>query len=377
MLPALLFVVSATEATPLLLPPSVAPIAHDENPDDPWKRLKVSADGRLRAESTFDQLNDEDRHRGRMRFRLSAEYRITDELKAGARLTTMSDGNDANNPHWDFGDGADGFRGAEFGLDRFFLEWKPTDTNATFTGGKFGHVFTRPSPAREFAWDDDVQPAGVAAVWGPKTDGDVSFDVRGIYAVASEVNAANGSGDDPTVFGAQANAYFKASDTTTITLATSWSNWSSLENFAAIDQGNTADNGGFAIWDTYLAATCAGEGWSQVTGFGQYFNNTDDESGDDQGFALGLQVGQTKGQGNWNAFAAYYDLDANAVFSPVAQDDTPIAGTGTGEGMSGILAGVQYFVLENVSLRLWALTSDADEDDDPYRLRFDIDFRIP
>jgi len=374
MLPLCLLCTAVDTTPPALFAPSVAPILTSEDPDDPWKRLKVSADGRLRAEGTFDQVNGEDRIRGRLRFRLNADYQIADGLKAGMRFTTLADGRDANNTHWDFGD-ADGFSATEVGVDRLFLEWKP-ESSWTLTGGKFAHVYTRPSPVRELAWDDDVQPAGVAAVWSPKSDGDVSFDLRGIYAVATEINSTDGSGADPAVLGAQANVYLKANDTTTVQLATSYSDWSSLLNFA-IDQGNTADNGGFAIWDTYLGVALAGEGLSQVAGFGQYFDNFDDDTGEDAGFALGIQLGQTKGQGNWNVFGAYYDLDANAVFSPVAQDDTPIAGTGLGEGMSGFIAGAQYFVLESVSLRLWGLTSDADASEDPYRIRFDIDFRIP
>ena len=160
-------------STPQATPPpqsdaTAPPKAPAQAPDDPWKRLKVDADIRLRAEGTFDQTNDEDRHRGRFRFRLNAAYQIADDLKAGMRLTTLSDGRDANNPHWDFGDGADGFRAAEIGIDRVFAEWE-AQPGLKLTGGKFGHPYTRPSPTREWAWDDDVQPAGVSAVWAPKS----------------------------------------------------------------------------------------------------------------------------------------------------------------------------------------------------------------
>lgn len=357
-----------------LAPQTAAPAA--ENPDDPLKRLKVTADGRLRAEGTLDQLNGQDRYRGRFRFRLNADYQLADGLKAGTRFTTMSDGRDANNPHWDFGD-ADGFSGAETGIDRLFLEWTGAESEVKATGGKFAHPYTRPSPTREFAWDDDVQPAGAAIVWAPKSGGDVTFDVRGLYGVAQEVNEAADSGADPSVLGAQVNAYIKAGDSTTIQVASSYSAWNSLGNFTGFDQGNTAAAGDFAIWDTFLQGTFANGTPGQTTAFAQYFNNLDDDSGEDTGFALGVQVGQTKGKGAWNVFAAYYDLEANSVFSAVAQDDTPVAGTGTGEGMSGIFLGAQYFVLENVSLKLWGMTSDVEADDDPYRIRFDIDFRIP
>jgi hypothetical protein len=372
MLPAPFLLLLAADPSVTRLDGSSTPLPAVQDANDPLQRLKVSGDVRLRAESTFDQLNGEDRHRGRFRFRLGAEYRIADGVTAGARLATLSDGRDANNPHWDFGD-ADGFSGAEVGLDRVYVDWQP-ESSWKLTGGKFAHPFTRPSPTREFAWDDDVQPAGVAAVWSPKTEGNLSFDLRALYAVATEINQANDSGVDPAVLGVQANASFKAGASTTLHVASSYSDWSSLKN-VTFEQGNTPDD--FAIWDTYASLTLAGEGFSQITGFGQYFLNVDAESSEDTGYAVGVQVGQTKGQGNWNVFGAYYDLDANAVFSSVAQDDTPIAGTGLGDGMSGFVAGVQYFLLDNVSLRLWGLTSDADASEDPYRIRFDLDFRIP
>lgn len=352
------------------------PAAPATAPDDPWKRLKVDADIRLRGEGTLDQVNGEDRYRGRFRFRLNAAYQIAEGLRAGGRFTTLSDGRDANNPHWDFGDGADGFSSAEVGIDRLFVEWEAM-RDWKLTGGKFAHPYTRPSPTREFAWDDDVQPAGVSAVWAPKSEGALGFDLRALYAVATEINAEGTSGADPAVTGAQANLYFKASDSTTLQLATSYSGWSHLEHFATIDQGNTPAAEDFDIWDTYASATFAGDGLAQTTAFAQYFENLGDESGEDTGYAVGVQLGKTKGKGEWNVFAAYYDLEANAVFSPVAQDDTPIAGTGTGDGMDGIVGGFQVFLLDNVSIRVWGLTSDAGEDEDPYRIRFDIDFRIP
>lgn len=341
-----------------------------------WTRLRFSADGRVRGESTFDQLNGEDRHRGRLRLRVGGEYDIHEKVRAGARLTTLSDGRDANNPHWDFGDGEDGFSGAELGLDRLYLDWRAAE-KLTLSGGKFGHVYTRPPVTRELAWDDDVQPAGVAAVWAPKREGDIDYDLRAIYAVAQEINASDGSGADPAMAGIQANLYLKLGDATKAQLASSYSDWSSLGNFSEFPgSGNTAAAEGFAIWDSYLALTFGGKDGPPLTAFGQYLDNLDDESGEDSGYALGLQYGRTSGKGNANAFGAWYSLDANSVFAPVAQDDTPVAGTGVGEGMDGVVLGAQYFVTDNFSIRLWGLSSDVDRDEDPYRIRLDFEFRV-
>jgi hypothetical protein len=363
---------------PATLEASLAAVPQAPPPaDDIWSRLQLYADGRVRGESTFDQLNGEDRHRGRLRFRVGGEYRISDEVRAGARLTTLSDGRDANNPHWDFGDGADGFSGAEVGLDRLYLGWRPIE-GLDLLGGKFAHPFSRPPVAREFAWDDDVQPAGVAATWSPEREGaSFRYDVRLLTVVATEINADGGSGSDPAMHGLQAHAAWDADEAVSLDLASSLSKWTNLGHFAEFPSaGNTADAGGFLLWDTYVAATWQREGSLPATAFAQYLENLDDDSGEDTGFVAGLQVGRTGGKGNGNAFAAVYSLDANAIFAPVAQDDTPLQGTGAGEGMDGYLAGYQHFLTDNLTVRFWALTSDVDQDDDPYRVRLDLDFRV-
>lgn len=365
LLPSLLLVVGGVEPVPAF------PLAEDASI---WDRLKLDAQGRLRGESTFDQTNDEDRHRGRFRFRFGAVYELTDTIRAGARLSTVSEGRDANNPHWDFGSG-DGFSASEVGFDRVYLEWDACHA-LTLTGGKFAHVFTRPTLAGEFAWDDDVQPAGAAAVWKALDGGEFRLDLRSIFAVADERNAPDDA-SDPAVAGVQLNAWFDVNEDLDLQAAVSYSDWSSIDA-AVINQGNTADAEDFAILDAWIQAMWRGGPLGAGAAFGQYLNNVDDESGEDTGFVAGGRLGAAKGKGAWNVFAAYYDLEANSVFSAVAQDDTPIAGTGNGngEGMSGFLGGVQYFIADNLSVRLWGLTSDVDEDEDPFRVRLDFDFRI-
>ncbi len=357
-------------ATPLLL----LAVAQGAGQDSLWDRLSFSADGRLRAESTFDQLNGEDRHRGRMRFRVSGKYVVMDGLTAHARLTTRSDGNDANNVHWDFGDGSDGLAAADVGLDRFFLEWQSCE-NVTLRGGKMPHVYSRPPVYGEFVWDGDVQPAGVSAVWDLGTHGDTQFDVRAAGYVLQE----NGAANDPSVIGVQANAKTTVGDNTTLWGATSFSVFGSLDDGTFGNQGNSATGGildeDFTVWDTWLAAQHEGGPLDRQVGFLQFVNNLDDDSGEDTGFAAGIEFGQ-RNPGDYSYFLAFCDFDANAVFSPAAQDDTPISGTGTGMGMTGILAGVRRIVSERVAIRAWVLQSDADDVEDPFRARVDVDFKI-
>ena len=43
---------------------------------------------------------------------------------------------------------------------------------------------------------------------------------------------------------------------------------------------------------------------------------------------------------------------------------------------TGFVVGGQYFWRENMTFKVWLLTSDADADEDPFRLRIDFDFTL-
>ena len=350
------------------------------SPQDPpvnvWDRLEFYATGRMRGEATWDQPNDaNDRYRGRMRFRLGTKYQLTEELKAEARLSTTSDGHDANNPHWDFGDG-DGFNGADVALDRFFLDWMAME-ELDVRVGKQPHAFKQPPIYGEFLWDNDIQPSGAAALWTPETDGDATFDVRAAGYVATEV----ADDADPKMLGVQGNVVVPVEDELTVNATASLYDWDDLEDGVTVagNQGNTDVTSDFTILEGILSGTMKEGPLDEMTGYVQLMHNLaqDDE---ENGFALGGQLGPASGeQGQYNFFLVYYDLDADCVFSPVAQDDTPIAGTGDNgdpEGMNGFVVGGTYFWRDNMTFKVWLLTSDADVDEDPFRLRIDFDFTL-
>lgn len=342
-------------------------------------RLKFEGEGRMRGEATFNNVDAnngneiDDRYRGRMRFRFGAKYQVMENLSLGARLSTASDGNDANNAYWDFGDG-DGFNGGNIVMDRFYLDYAACEeTHILF--GKQPNAFATPPVFGEFVWDSDISPAGVSAVWKPMTDGGASFDARVAAYVATEVAADK----DPKMLGAQGNVSIPI-DELNLKLSTALYDWRDNDDTAvAGNQGNSATTEDFSIWEAFAAGTMQGGPMDEMTGFLQYMDNLDSS---DSGVALGAQLGATKWErGNYNAFLVFYDLDGDSVFSPVAQDDTPVGGTGLndgdGDGMSGMLFGGTYWLRDNVSFKIWVLTSNASgADDDPIRLRFDLDFRV-
>lgn len=363
-----------TRAPEALAPAPASAVELSAVTDSIWNRLSLSADGRIREESTYDQTNGEDRHRGRMRFRAGALYNVTEEVRAEMRVSTAAPGGDANNPHWDFGDGSEGFSGADLVLDRFYLNWKPRES-LDLRAGKFGHAFTTPTVFGELQWDADVSPSGLAAIWTAQpANSTTSFDLRAVEYIAVE----NGGDSDPSMTGIQGNLALKPAADWKLQMSCAYSHWSSLNAGTAVlvNQGNTDVAGDFGILEGVVATTFEGGPLGRTSGFIQVMENVVDDDRESSGIALGFQLGKAGRQSDFNAFAVWYDLDANCVYSPVAQDDTPIPGTGTGNGMAGVIFGCQYFIADNLSIKLWALTSDANAAEDPYRIRLDIDFKV-
>ena len=340
-----------------------------------WSRLSFDAAGRVRAAADIDRPGLDDRYRGRMRFRVGAHFQLDEAVSAHARLSTASEGGDANNPNWDFGDGAEGFNGGDVVLDRFYLNWRATE-RLELRAGQFQHVYTTVPVAGEFLWDADVQPAGVAATWNQEGagQGDFSGDLRLAEYIAVEVTDDN----EPTMFGVQGNLYAQLDAETRLHLAGSYSLWSNLERGVGTfaNEGNTDVGGDFEILDLFAVYDADGGPWGGTELFCEYINNLGDDQGEDTGVVLGGLFGPTGSEGDLSLFASWYDVDANAVFSPVSQNDTPIFGTGAGTGMSGVIVGGQYYVSDILRVKVWGLTSDIDADEDPYRLRLDFDCQV-
>lgn len=346
---------------------------------DIWNRLKFDAEGRMRAEATFENVDPntgnslDDRFRGRMRFRFGAHYDLAEDVMLHARISTSSDGNDANNPHWDFGDG-DGFNGGPLVFDRYFLDFVASPELHVVVG-KQPHAFAVPPIFGDFLWDSDISPAGVTAKWAPETKGGPSFDARAAAYIATESSAEQ----DPKMVGAQGNVTVPIAEGE-LKLSTALYDWLDNHQVAvAGNQGNSATTEDFNTWETFLSGTINGGPLEQMSGYVQYLNNLDNS---DNGFAVGAQLGATKWQkGNYNAFVVLYNLDGDVLFSPVAQDDTAVAGTGLndgdGDGMSGVIFGGTYWWRDNIAFKLWVLTSNpSGAEDDPVRIRFDMDFKV-
>jgi len=353
---------------------SIAPLLDGQEGESIWSRLHFYGNGRQRAEGTFNQKSGKERFRGRMRFRAGAEFQIDDNFSTEVRLTTENDGSDGRNPYLDYGDGANGFGNAKIGLDRFFVQWDP-ESQIAVRFGKMPHAFEGPPIYSEYVFDQDLNPAGVSAIWSPNAaEGAPHFDLRGAGYIAVE----NGNASDTHMLGVQSNGWLPLSDDLDLHAAASFSDWSSINAGAGklLPSGNTPGNGGFGILEGFVALTYQGGPLGRTQGFVQLMKNVADDSGQDSGIAVGAKIGKSGTKGDWNLFASAFNFEANSLFGPVAQDDTPLPGTGSGTGQSGTIFGTEYTWSRNISLRLWALTTNVDSKQDPFRVRFDLSFNV-
>ncbi len=338
---------------PLLLPSANEPhVAEAEMiPTEPvglpeW--LDVYGNMRVRMESTMDQSNGEDRHRGRLRFRAGAKMQVADNLKAEVRMSTAS--GDGRNPHWDIGgsNGTDTFSGSDVVLDRINLVWQPNDS-ATIVAGKMGNPLTKNPVFSEWVLDGDIQPAGLAGIWKLND----KSDLRLAHIIIDESNSPS---SDPALTILQLNHDLNCCDLDW-DVSTSFWNWSN--EAGAVD---------YLVWDTIISAKK--DAW---TGSFEFIQNLDDDTGDDTGIAFGVKHGKGGKKGERQIFGNFFDFDANASMWGVGQDDVPI-GPGA-DGLSGFVVGYKYWWHDNTTVKFWALQGD-DETDDPLRLRFDIDIKF-
>jgi hypothetical protein len=315
---------------------------------------EFSSDFRLRAEITDYDTDTDDRFRGRLRFRVGANYQLADNIKFGARLVS-GDSTNANSTHVDLGGdtgGTSDFSSFEMSLDRLFLTYEPTwFQGATMTFGKFGHGFAKNPVYGELVWDGDVQPEGFAMTWSHDYFG--LFDTNkfnvGLY-VMDEVNR----GRDETIQVAQF-AGTKEMGEDTFGLSFGMYNFSNnvdvANHYRILNPILTFETGDFTFAAEFIE------------------NYSDNDGVDDSGQAFGLSMKLEDGA---KVYIQRQEIEADAVFSQYAQDDWATGNT----NFTGFVAGWKKSIAKNVGLHIWAMqeTENDTELNDTYRFR--VDFNI-
>jgi hypothetical protein len=285
-------------------------------------RWSLFGDFRLRYEANLLAGDTPDRHRGVLRLRTGATFRINELLTAGARIVTGDPG-DPRTADVTISDFLDDL---ELSFDRAYLEVKRDGGFAT--AGKFRNPFT----VTELVWDADVNPTG-AGGW-VETTGVAGFTPRmtGMFMVVDEQTI----GSDSTMWGVQARVARAAASGWSVDVAAAYWDYSIASLVHADDAGDRRGNATTADGSAYLSdfdladvvVTLAFPGPSEalpgrlVVDYVRNLGAVDDE---DEGLALEIYLGTPWVPHHFELLYAYGQCETDAVLGAFSHDNLPLA----------------------------------------------------
>lgn len=288
--------------------------------------LTFTADLRLRYELDWNShtpartLRD-DRHRGRIRARLGANYSFNEKWSAGVRVRT-GDSRSQQSPHLTFvvDEGADVPRDEiDFVVDKHFVQYK--DGPLTAWAGRNSLPFWQQT---ELFWDEDVTPTGLAGLY--------DFDVAGgrLTAGAGAFFLPDGGYD---LHGQMLAAHAKhvlPVDRSTLTTGAGAFYLNGEENPTNLPVvTGTRDYliGTFgAQWSMPLGKFPLGLGGDIYRNFREYDVAAEDD--ERLGWVLSATYGQLKASRDWLVGYYYARIEAFSVNGSYAQDDWHRFGAG-------------------------------------------------
>ena len=154
--------------------------------------------------ATKTTTKDDERNRGRYRFRLGMVTKVNEKVNVGFGLA--SGGSDPRSTNQTFGNS---FETPDIRLDYAYASYKPFEW-LRLVGGQFENPLWMPSG---WIWDSDIRPQGVSASLN-RTVGSVELFMNNGFWVIDEISA---SSNDPLMFVLQPgyniklgqNAFFK------------------------------------------------------------------------------------------------------------------------------------------------------------------------
>ncbi len=347
--------------------------------------LVFKGDLRYRYES-IEEEGKVDRTRNRIRARLGAEAKPSDEVTVGLRLSTAQD-NDPVSSNQTLGEG---FSRKDIFLDLAYLDYHPAAVKGlSLIGGKMENPFARVS---DLVWDGDLNPEGLAAKYTVGSDGLDVFANAGYFWVEER----SADEDDALLLGGQLGVKAK-NDNFNGLLAAGYYTYDNLKGYPVIDvtaserakaksYGNSTekvtetDEAGEEVVTDLLYGTgfdiaeLIGEiGFDvgvPVSVYGSYAVNQDADD-DDTAYLGGLRLGKTKAPGSFDFDYNYRELESNSVLGAFSDSDF-IGGGTNGKGhkfalgvqLTKVLKGtVTYFMNEK------GLTGDSKDYD---RLQVDV-----
>lgn len=344
--------------------------------EGPLSRLAFAGDFRLRYEGNSAVDDGPERHRGVLRLRVGATYRLNDLLEVGARVATGDPG-DPRTTDVTIGDFVDD---PQISLDLAYLEakWK----HAFATGGKFRNPFA----TTELVWDADVNPPGAAGWLETAPVAGFTPRLTGMFMIVDEQTLRS----DSTMWGAQARMTRPAGDRWGLDVALGYWDYTIASLAHADDPGDTRGNlltpdgsaflSDFDLADVVVTLTLPGPGadWP-VRVVADYVKNLGAAVEADQGFQVQLGLGRAGVRHGVELLYGYAQCETDAVLGAFSNDNLPLATNYLSHTLKA-----SYGVLEATTLSLtgyYFRTLDSEAGpasglDDEFRTRVRLDLMV-
>jgi hypothetical protein len=364
-----------------------------EAPKKSWAdSLTFKGDLRYRYEAIQDDSKTDangdtfTRERHRIRARLGAEAKLSDELKAGLELSTGDADPISGNQTL-----GDGFAKKPFQLslayvDYAFFNEKEYKLNAV--AGKMKNPFI--AMADDLLWDGDATPEGLAL------KGQIGNDVATLMANAGSFWVQERSDtDDLRLYAGQLAAKINLPKEAAFTLGAAVYAFQDIQGQDVIDWLDKNGSYGNSTIDGSIGGDTTNKAWKTkftpvvsfakldlnvaglpVSLFAQQVTNVDADE-EDQGYAAGLSLGKAKDPKSWELGYSYSELEKDAVVGFLTDSDRWGGGT---DGNSHRIYG-KYQVLKNLQVGATYLTgekkiSDPAKTSDYDRLMVDLAVRF-
>jgi hypothetical protein len=312
-----------------------------------FDKIKLGGDFRDRYDGIFDETKDYDRHRNRIRARLSITADITDDFTFASRFATG-----INDPASTNQTLTDGFQTKGYWLDLAYFDFHPVKAEGLHIyGGKMKNSFYKPAK-HQLIWDGDVNPEGLAINFNRDAGEKMAYWLVGSWYSLMERKAE----PDVYMLGAQGGLGIKASDKVKVKFGASYFGYENLKGAPSMFDGeffgnSTVDDDGT---DVYANDFRLVEGFGEVgikagkvgwTVWGAYVNNTSADSLN-TGWLAGLGVKGGKDKGAWKIAGFYKYVETDAVVGLFADSDF---GNGTTD-VKGFAISGGYALQKNVEL---------------------------
>ncbi len=282
------------------------------------KNTKFKGDFRLRYEYSDRENGEENRNRGRYRFRLGGVTKVNDKVEVGYGLASGSADPRSTNQTF-----TNSFETPDIRLDYAYASYKPFEW-LRLVGGQFENPLWMPSG---WMWDSDIRPQGVSASMN-RTVGDVELFMNNGFWIIDEIANSN---QDPMMFVLQPGYKIKLGEKAYFKNAFAYYNFVDVKG-SVLDytaKTNTLDNK--TLKYDYEPVVVSGElGFNTGIApmpfaalYGEYIKNTASSVKEDTGYTAGIKFGheKIKEPGQWQATAYYEKLEKDAWLDTFPDSD--------------------------------------------------------